>query len=58
MKTKIDNKNILDLCRLNQIDENISESSAVDVEETKKTINWKKKCLIEKIKAEQGVSEC
>ena len=54
MKTKIDNKNLLDLCRLNQMDENISESSAIDVEETKKLINLKKKCLIEKIKREQG----
>ena len=48
----MDNKNLLDLCRLNQIDENISKSSAVDAEETKKLINFKKKCLIEKIKFE------
>lgn len=49
-----DNKNLLDLCRLNAMEEHIEGSSAVDCDVTLKAINWEKRRLMEKIKREQS----
>ncbi len=48
-----DNKNLLDLCRLNLMEEHIEETSGVDRDVTLKAIDWKKRHLMEKIKREQ-----
>ena len=42
-------KDILDLCRLNQMEENIKDSPAVDRDVTMKAIDWKRRQLVVKI---------
>ncbi len=49
-----DNKNLLDLCRLNLMEEHIEGSPAVDRDQALKAIDWKKRRLMEKIKHEQS----
>ena len=44
-----ENKDLLDLCRLNQMEDNIENSPSMDKETTQKAINWKKRQLTEKI---------
>ena len=43
-------QNILDLCRLNLMEENIINASAMDRNETLKAIEWKRRQIIVKIK--------
>ena len=47
---KNENQDLLDLCTLNQMEENIKDSSAVDRDETLRAIDWKKRQLVERIK--------
>ncbi len=49
-----DNKNLIDLCRLNLMQEHIQGGSAVDRDQALKAIDWKKRRLMEKIKREQS----
>lgn len=49
----VNNKDLLDLCRLNLMEENIKDSIAYDKDETMKAINWKKRHLITEIKRDQ-----
>lgn len=51
---KEDNQDLLDLCRLNLLEENVNKTTAIDTEEVLLAIEWKKKRLIEKIKLQQG----
>ena len=44
-------KDILDLCRLNLMEENIEGSPAVDRDSTLKAIDWKRRQLVVKISA-------
>ena len=52
MKERIMNENqdLLDLSRLNIMEDNIKDSPAPDKDETLKAIDWKKQRLVEKIK--------
>jgi hypothetical protein len=43
-------KNLLDLCRINLMEEHVAESSAVDKNATMKAIGWKKQNLMERLK--------
>lgn len=45
-----DFENILDLCRLNLMEEHIIDSSAVDRDITLHAIDWKRRQLVEKIR--------
>jgi len=45
-------QNLLDLCRLNQIDENIQDSPAIDRDATLKAIDMKRRQLIMSIAAD------
>jgi len=44
-------KDLLDLCQLNLMEENVADSPAPDRDETLKTIDWKKRNLATKIAA-------
>lgn len=44
-----DMKDILDLCRLNLMEEHVTDSSAVDRELTLKAIDYKKRVLVGRI---------
>ena len=50
-------QNILDLCRLNLMEENVMNSLAVDRDETLKAIDWKRRQIITKIKPSEFDSE-
>jgi hypothetical protein len=41
---------LLDLCRLNLMEEYVAESSSVDKDATMKAIDWKKRNLMERLK--------
>lgn len=41
---------LLDLCRLNQMEEHVLESPSVDKDATMKLIDWKKRNLMERLK--------
>ena len=47
---KNENQDLLDLCRLNQMEENIADSPAPDRDVTLKAIDWSKRQLVTKIK--------
>ncbi|KKN73980.1 hypothetical protein LCGC14_0395460 [marine sediment metagenome] len=47
------NKDLLDLCRLNLMEENITDSSDMDREATLKAIEWKRNNLVSKIKEDK-----
>ena len=40
-----ENQDLLDLCRLNAMEENIEDSPAVDQDATQEAIDWKKRQL-------------
>jgi len=44
-----DNKDLLDLCRLNLMEENVEKTPAPDKEATLKAIDWKKRQVVQKI---------
>ena len=44
-----ENQDLLDLCRLNQMEENIQDSVATDRDETLKAIDYKKRQLINRL---------
>lgn len=44
-----DNKDLLDLCRLNQMEEHVKDSPAPDRDATMKAIDWKKQHLVTNI---------
>lgn len=46
-----DNQDLLDLCRLNLMEENVKDSSAWDRDSTMQAIDWKKRQLVTQIKA-------
>ncbi len=50
-----ENQDLLDLCRLNLMEENVEKVESIDKEETLKAIAWKKKRLSEKL-SNQGLS--
>ncbi len=52
-----ENADLLDLCRLNLMEENIEGSSAVDAEATLKAIEWAKRRKMEKIIRSQPKDE-
>ena len=43
------NKDLLDLCRLNQLESSALKTDQIDTEATLKAIGWKKKQLVKKI---------
>jgi len=45
-------KNILDLCRLNSMEENIKDSPAVDRDATLAAVDWSRRQLVVKIAAQ------
>lgn len=45
-----DNRDLLDLCRLNLMEENIKESVSVDRDITLQAIDYKKRQMVERIK--------
>jgi len=44
-----DNQDLLDLCRLNLMEDNIKDSVAPDINEVKKAIDYKKRTLVTRI---------
>jgi hypothetical protein len=44
-----ENQDLLDLCRLNLMEENVKDSPAIDRDETMKAIDFKKRQLVTKI---------
>ena len=45
-----ENQDLLDLCRLNLMEENVEEAIAPDKDTTLRAIDWKKRQLAQKIK--------
>ncbi len=48
-----DNKDLLDLCRLNQMEDHVEESPSPDRDKTMEAIDWKKRQLVVKITNQQ-----
>jgi len=50
----MDNRDLIDLCRLNLLEENIKDSPALDRDATLYASNWRKRQLLIKIQNQQA----